>query len=294
MRVLVLGANGMLGHKLLQCLATRHEVIGTLRRDARPFQGHPVLGKLPLLSGVHTDDFDTISRAVSHSRPDAIINAIGLIKQLPGAKDPIPSISINSLLPHRLAQLARNEGARFFHISTDCVFSGRRGNYTESDETDALDLYGRSKLLGEVDAPGSVTLRTSIVGRELESTSGLFEWFISQRGKSAKGFTRAIYTGLTTDALADVIAMILERYPDLHGLWQVSSEPINKFDLLTMLNRALRLQVDLQPETQFHCDRSLRSDRFRQTTGWQPPSWSSMIDRLAADPTPYDSIRRKA
>ena len=293
MRVLVLGASGMLGHKLMQVLSARFEMIGTVRRSAASFTGDPVLGGAKLIDDVQAEDDDSIVRAMAEARPNVVINAIGLIKQLPEAKDPIPSITINSLFPHRVAQHCRTAGARLFHVSTDCVFSGRKGSYTEQDEPDPLDLYGRSKLLGEVNGPGAVTLRTSIVGRELETTSGLIEWLISQRGQAIKGFNRAIYTGLTTPALARLMGELIEHHPDLHGLWQVSAEPISKYNLLQMVNDAMGLGITIHPDEQFVCDRSLNSERFRKATNSPLPSWEDMVDELAADSTPYDLIRRR-
>ena len=292
MTVLVLGASGMLGHKLMQVLSARFEMIGTVRRGAASFTGHPVLGGVKLIGDVQAEDDDSIVRAMAEARPNVVINAIGLIKQLPEAKDPIPSITINSLFPHRVAQHCRAAGARLLHVSTDCVFSGRKGSYTEQDEPDPLDLYGRSKLLGEVNGPGAITLRTSIVGRELETTSGLIEWLISQRGQAIKGFNRAIYTGLTTLALARLMGELIEHHPDLHGLWQVSAEPISKYNLLQMVNDAMGLGITIHPDERFVCDRSLNSERFRKATNLCPPSWEDMVDELAADSTPYDLIRR--
>ncbi len=292
-RVLVLGASGMLGHKLMQVLSARFKMIGTVRRSAASFTGHAMLGRVQLIGGVHAEDDDSIIRALAEARPDVVINAIGLIKQLLAAADPIPSIMINSLFPHRLAQRCRAAGARLFHFSTDCVFSGRKGSYSEQDEPDPLDLYGRSKLLGEVKGAGVVTLRTSIIGRELETASGLLEWLISQRGQAINGFTRAIYTGLTTPVLARLMGELIEHHPDLHGLWQVSAEPISKYNLLQMVNDAMGLGITIHPDEGFVCDRSLNGDRFRKATNFLPPSWEDLVDELAADSTPYDLIRRR-
>lgn len=289
-RVLILGVTGMLGHKLVQVLGSRFETVGTVRGSAAAYQTHPVLGGANLLGGVQAEDLDSVIRALAVSRPQAVVNCIGLIKQLPGAKDPIPSLMLNALFPHRLAQLCRAAGARLVHISTDCVFSGRKGSYTEADVSDAEDLYGRTKFLGEISGPGCLTLRTSIVGRELGTRSGLFEWFIGQRGRSVNGYAHAIYSGFTTQTLADLIADLLERRPDLEGLWHVSSEPISKYDLLQLLNRALQLEVRVNRDEAFFCDRSLDSARFRQATGFTPPSWDDMIARLADDPTPYAQL----
>ena len=292
MKVLVLGASGMLGHKLLQNLPSRFEVTGTLRGDPREYAGHPVLGSARLIGDVQSHDFDSVTRALAIARPDVVVNAIGLIKQLPGAKDPLPSLTINSLFPHRLAQLTQAAGARLVHISTDCVFSGNKGHYTEDDPTDADDLYGRSKLLGEVSGPGCITLRTSIIGRELKTTSGLVEWFISQRGKTVNGFAGAIYTGFTTIALVELIALLIAKHPEISGVWQASSEPISKYDLLVKIDAALDLGITVRREENFRCDRSLCSERLRKALNYTPPTWDEMIDGLARDRTPYDSIRK--
>lgn len=292
MRVLILGASGMLGHKLCQRYRDRFEVWATVRGSAAALGRFGLFDLSRLVSGVDATDFQSIVRAVATVRPDAVINCIGIIKQLPTAKLPIPSIAINSLFPHQLAQLCQAAGARLVHISTDCVFSGRKGGYTEDDPSDAEDLYGRSKFLGEVNEAPGITLRTSIIGRELQSRSGLIEWLISQRGGEAAGYARAIYTGFTTLALAEIIATVLEKHQDLNGLWQVSSDPINKHDLLVLANRALGLEVTLSKDETFVCDRSLDSTRFRKATGIRLPSWPEMIAQLAADPTPYDQFKR--
>ena len=206
-----------------------------------------------------------------------MLNCIGIIKQSKAASDPLPSIAINSLLPHQLAQMAAARGARLIHFSTDCVFSGRRGNYVEDDEPDPVDLYGRSKLLGEVTAPNGLTLRTSIVGRELREHLGLIDWFLSQRGGRINGYARALYSGLTTLAAADLVAWLIRAHPALQGLWQVSGEPISKFDLLQIVKRVYGLDIEIAPDRHFVCDRRLDSTRFRKHTGWRPPSWDHMI-----------------
>jgi dTDP-4-dehydrorhamnose reductase len=190
-----------------------------------------------------------------------------------------------------LANMCQAVKARMIHISTDCVFAGTSGMYLESDVSDAIDLYGRTKYLGEVNYPPALTIRTSIIGRELQTTSGLIEWFLSNRDSTVKGFQKAIYTGFTTIALADVIANIIDNHPELAGLYQVSSEPINKHDLLTLIKEKFGLSCVIEPETETCIDRSLDSSRFRQFTGFVPPSWDSMINQMAEDPTPYDNWR---
>lgn len=286
-RVLILGATGMLGHKLVQGLRTEFEVAGTVRAadDAATFR--PLFGSAPLYADVRADEFSTIERAVDLWRADVVVNCIGLVKQKEAARDPVASIEINSLLPHRLARLAAARGARLIHFSTDCVFSGTRGNYGESDIPDPTDLYGRSKLLGEVDAPGALTLRTSMVGRELRGHVGLVDWFLAQRGSRIRGFARAIYTGLTTLALTELVGRIIASHQDLCGVWQVSSEPISKFALLHLIDKCYGLNVAIERDETFVCDRSLDSSRFRARTGWSPLSWPKMIEDMHAEEALY-------
>jgi dTDP-4-dehydrorhamnose reductase len=294
-RVLVLGGSGMLGHKLAQTLAPRFETWATVRSESASPAVVEVFDASHTATGVDVDRPDTLTAAVKQVRPDVVINAIGIVKQLRTAKAAIPTIRINALLPHELAELCATEGARFIQISTDCVFSGSRGVYSETDAPDPPDLYGRSKLLGEVvDAPNALTIRTSIVGRELSGTVGLFEWFLSQGSGPLRGFSRAIFSGLTTQALAGLIADLIADQPDLTGLWHVSAAPIDKCTLLSRLRDALGLEVEIVPDESLVIDRSLDSSRFRAETGWVPPTWETMLMDLAEDPTPYDRLRELA
>jgi dTDP-4-dehydrorhamnose reductase len=289
MRVLILGGGGMLGHKLVQRFGPEFDTWTTLRGSASAVECYGFFDSGRMLSGVDVMDFDTVAAAVRRVRPEAIVNCVGVIKQRPGAKDPVLSLTINSLLPHRLQRLAVAEGARLIHISTDCVFDGRKGMYTEDDPSDATDLYGRTKSLGETCGPGALTLRTSIVGRELLSSSGLVEWFLSRRGGRVEGYTRAIYSGFTTDVMARLLRSVLLEHRGLEGTLQVSSEPINKYDLLRLLDKAYRTGTDIVPSEEVRIDRSLDSSRFRAMTGFVPPTWTDMIDGMAADSTPYDA-----
>lgn len=294
MRVLILGTTGMLGHKLWQLYRDNFDTWAVARASYGEVASYGLFDPERWLGGVEISDFDAIVRSVASVKPDAIVNCIGIIKQLPTAKDPIVSLSVNSLLPHRLANLCQVAGARLVHISTDCVFSGRRGMYSEADVSDAEDLYGRTKFLGEVSAQNCVTLRTSIIGRELKTTSGLVEWFLSNRGGTVRGYTGAIYTGFTTSALAHIIADVLEHHPDLSGLYQVSSEPINKYDLLCLMRDEFDLQIKVEPDAQVQIDRSLDSTRFRVSTGFTPPSWEEMVQEMASDSASYDSWRNRS
>lgn len=291
MRVLILGGSGMLGHKLAQIFGTRFNTYVTARGPGAAYNRFGIFDAVRIIGEVHAEDPASVERAVASVKPDVIINCIGIVKQDAAGKDPITSITINSLFPHRLAKLSQESNARLIHVSTDCVFSGRAGNYAETDVPDSDDLYGRSKLLGEVEGAGCLTIRTSMIGRELTGSHGLLEWFLSQRGGRVRGFKRAIFSGFTTQALAEVIGTIVADHPELNGIYHVSAEPISKFDLLTLVQQTYELAIDIEPDNDFACDRSLDSSRFRQSTGIQMPAWPEMIKNLHADPTPYEEIR---
>jgi dTDP-4-dehydrorhamnose reductase len=279
----------MLGHRLWLELRARMETVIAIRR---PFADYASLGMFDerrTVARVDASSDDDLDRAFAAARPDVVVNAVGVVKQRREADHAATTIAVNSLLPHRLADRCIATGARLVHISTDCVFSGTRGSYSEADAPDARDLYGRSKLLGEVDRPGCLTLRTSMVGREIRSAHGLIEWLLSHRSEVVPGFTRARFSGLTTIELARVIATLVESHGDLAGLWHVAGEPIAKYDLLSMVNDQFRLGTTLEPDDSFVCDRTLDASRFMNATGYRPPTWADMVAELAADPTPYDA-----
>lgn len=279
-QVLVLGATGMLGNAVLRLFAQSpgFEVLGSARSThALRFLPPDLSGSV--ICGVDVENIDSLTGLFAKARPNVVINCIGLVKQLAEADDPLAAIPINALLPHRLARLCEVAGARLVHMSTDCVFSGAKGLYTEADTSDAKDLYGRSKYLGEVDYPHAITLRTSIIGHELSGAHSLVGWFLAQQA-GVKGFTRAIFSGLPTVELARVIRDHVIPHPELHGLYHVSAEPINKFDLLTLVAQAYGKSIPITPDDQFAIDRSLDSSRFRQVTGYQPPQWPELVSRM--------------
>jgi dTDP-4-dehydrorhamnose reductase len=294
MKIIILGGDGMLGHKMFQVVSKRFdEVFCTLHGNI----DDAVHRKISLFQkGKVIENFDAmkihqVGNILSDLRPDYIINCIGIIKQRSEAKDAILSITINSLLPYNLAKVCETWGGRLIHFSTDCVFSGKKGAYLEEDISDAEDLYGRTKFLGEVAAENSLVLRTSIIGRELRHFQSLLEWFLSQNHLKVYGFKRAWYSGVTTNYLAELVADIMVNFPQLTGLFQVASQTISKFDLLCLLRRAYNLDIEIQPEENFSCDRSMKGDKFLQATGIQCPSWPELVARLANDPTPYEHWR---
>jgi dTDP-4-dehydrorhamnose reductase len=283
MRVLIMGCGGMLGHKLLGVLAERFETWGTVRAVSGALQRAPGFRPDRVIAGVNADAFDSIVRTFAQVRPDVVVNCIGIIKQRPEAKDPVHSLRTNALFPHQLHQLCLAAGSRLIHISTDCVFSGRKGRYLETDDPDATDLYGRSKLLGEVTEGGGLTLRTSIIGRELSSANGLLEWFLSNRGRTVRGFARAVFSGLPTVVLAELIGDIVEHHAALSGLYHVGADPIDKYELLRLFDRAFETGIEIQRDDSVAVDRSLDSSRFRQQTGFVPKDWPALVARMAED-----------
>jgi dTDP-4-dehydrorhamnose reductase len=284
--VLVLGGTGMLGHVVVDHLGSAGFQVHASVRD------RSLATRLESVTQIHDFDAtrDSIAELIDAVRPTTVVNCIGLVKQLEAASKPLPTISLNALFPHETAAACETIGARLVHISTDCVFSGSLPigkRYSEADTPDARDLYGLTKYLGEVHAPGSVTLRTSIIGWELDRASGLLEWFAAQDGGRVDGFTHAIFSGLTTRALACVISWLINEHPQLSGLYHVSSEPITKYKLLLALRDALALDVEIVPAEEPTVNRALNSERLHNLTGLVVPSWEKMLgeyERNRKDP----------
>jgi dTDP-4-dehydrorhamnose reductase len=247
-------------------------------------QGH-------VIDKVDAMDYSRLHQSIDAERPHYIINCIGMIKQREASKAAIPSITLNSLLPHKLAEWAGEWGGRVIHFSTDCVFSGRDGGYSEASPSDAEDLYGKSKYLGEVAMGNALTLRTSIIGRELANFRSLLEWFLAQEGKSVRGFKRVIYSGVTTNYMADLVCRIVSEHPTLSGLYQVTSPAISKYDLLCMIRDAFQLDIEIVPDENEVSDRSMVGDAFLRATGYRSPDWPGLVAQLVNDPTPYEKWR---
>lgn len=290
MRILVLGGEGMLGHKMFQALAARFPgtkctVLGSLRDPF--YRSIPLFTEDKAIELVNVMNLDSLRRTVAEAAPQFIVNCVGIVKQRDEAKMAVPSITVNSLLPHLLADWGREWGGRLIHFSTDCVFSGRKGGYAEDDPTDAEDLYGLTKYLGEEAGDQALTLRTSIIGRELMNFRSLLEWFLAQKGKTVKGYRRVIYSGVTTNYLAEQVVQIVTRCPGLSGLYHLTAPAISKYDLLCRLRQAYRLDVEIVPDDGEASDRSLRGERFRAATGFPEPQWDALIAQLAGDETPY-------
>jgi dTDP-4-dehydrorhamnose reductase len=277
-KVLVLGASGMLGNTVLRFFTQKdiYETAGSVRSERVPSL---LPANLHIITNIDVEDVDGLNRLFARAKPDVVINCVGVVKQLAEADDPLTAIPINSILPHRLARLSEVAGARFIHLSTDCVFSGTKGMYREDDFADCNDLYGRSKYLGEVDYPNSITLRTSIIGHELDGSQGLLNWFLAQDGQ-VNGFRRAIFSGLPTVEIARVIHDIIIPDPELSGVYHLSSEPIAKFDLLNLIADVYRKTIEIRPDDNVVIDRSLDSSRFRKITGYTPAAWPELVKAM--------------
>ncbi len=280
MKVLVFGASGMLGNAVTRLLSAdpQLEVWGTVRSaKMRNYFDSAIAQRL--ISDVNVENFDGLTSLYAQVRPDVVINCIGLVKQLTAANDPLQALPINAMLPHRLARLCEISKARLIHISTDCVFNGQKGNYRETDPCDALDLYGRSKALGEVFDSHAITLRTSIIGHELASAHGLVGWFLTQKG-IVKGYKRAIFSGLPTVELATVIRDRILGHPELSGLYHVAAAPIAKFDVLTKVANVYGKSICIEPDDKVVVDNSLNADFFAEVTGYVAPPWEELVRRM--------------
>jgi dTDP-4-dehydrorhamnose reductase len=295
-RILVLGGAGMLGHKMYQTLAREFADVWCTVRARR---GEPQWPAIPLLEGDHVLDgvdalrLDDLEEMLRRLRPEVVVNCIGAIKQRAEAREAVPTITLNALLPHRVAAAARAWGGRVIHFSTDCVFLGNKGHYTEADSADAVDLYGQTKHLGELTDAHTLTLRTSFIGRELRHHASLLEWLLAQDHGRVRGYRRVWWSGVTSNHLAEIVADLIARHSRLNGLYHVSSSRISKYDLLVRLRDGLRLDIDIEPDDAVESDRSLDGSRFAAATGYQCPPWETLIAQLAGDPTPYDAWTEK-
>lgn len=281
MKILILGVTGMLGSAVFKMLLQDESltVYGTLR-SVSGADHFPVKCHAQLLMNVDVLDNDSLIAVMVKVKPDVVINCVGLIKQFSDANDPLLALPLNAMLPHRLAKLCSLINARLVHISTDCVFSGRKGMYTEKDISDAEDLYGKSKYIGELhDSPHAVTLRTSIIGHELNSNTSLLDWFLAQTGQ-VNGYKKAIFSGLPSVELARVIRDFVIPNVNLHGLYHVAVEPIDKYSLLNVIADVYGKKIDIEADEKVRIDRSLDSTKFREATGYIPPSWSQLIENM--------------
>ena len=276
---------------LVRELSDIHNVVGTVREAGG--NNIPLLHFLDrdqIRFAISAENDSQIAELLTTEKPDVVLNCIGVVKQLQESKDPKSSEGANSKLPHLLSEICQKIGARLIHFSTDCVFSGRTGNYKETEIPDPIDVYGRTKFLGELSNDRDLTLRTSFVGRELVHFSNLFEWARRQQNKEISGFRQAIYSGLTTKSLARIVRSLISDHLSLTGLFHIASKPISKYDLLCILNSKLKLNLSITPDDAFISDRSLDGTRFLLTTGIEIPSWDQMLDEFVSDEMTYKQL----
>jgi dTDP-4-dehydrorhamnose reductase len=291
-RIAILGATGMLGHKIWQELPARFpDTYAVVRRNHDALRRFGLFEGSRVIDGIDAADFGALSGVLDRLKPAIILNCVGVTKRREPPGDPAPSIALNALLPHRLADWGKRHNARVISFSTDCVFAGKTGGYTEESPTDAEDLYGRTKALGEICTPDALTLRSSFIGRELEHGTELLEWLISQKNRRVHGFRRALYSGISTPRLAQLVGDIIEKFPSLSGLYQIAGPVITKYDLLCIASEAFGLGATVAPDDTNAIDRTLNGAKFSGATGFVAPDWRVMLAELARDPTPYESWR---
>lgn len=284
----------MLGHKLCQVLSSNFIVTGTVRHsflESNNLKTYRIYEKTDIKFGIDAGNITSVENVIDETKPDVVINCIGIVKNIPEEKNLKLNIIVNALFPHQLYDICQNKDIRLIHISTDCVFSGEKGNYTERDLADAVDVYGKTKFLGEL--PNAMTIRTSLIGRELFERAGLIEWFISNNGNKVKGFTNAIFSGFTTLEFAQIIFDIITKYPNLKGIYHISAEPINKYNLLLLIRDKLNLNIDIERSDVPFCNRSLDSTAYRKITNFLPLYWENMIDQFVNDSKQYDDLYEK-
>lgn len=282
MKLLVFGANGMLGHIIWEEANVQGlDVFGTMRHIPKAHEN--LFENDRILLGVEAEREETVLRTLERIHPDVVVNCIGIVKQSPTINDPIRSIKVNSLFPHVLARHCADVGSHLIHVSTDCVFSGSKGYYMESDQPDPADFYGLSKLMGEPNEKNVLVLRTSMFGPELGTSYGLLEWFIAQKGKTVPGFVNSVFSGFYTRSLARLVLQIAVHYPSISGVRHLSAEAINKYELLRRIRDTCHLPIEIVADASVRLNRSLDSTQIRGECGLEFPSWDKMIDELKMD-----------
>ena len=292
MRVVVLGGTGLIGNRLVRQLSDASDVFASTRtsKDQIPFLDQ-ILSKEQWIFDFDATSEEKLRIVLSDLRPNVVVNCLGVTKHQITSTDFEKAIILNSILPHRLSDLASEYNFKLIHLSTDCVFSGNSGNYVESSIPDPTDFYGRSKVLGELNNSRDLTIRTSFVGNEIKSFTNFFEWIQRNKNRDVIGYSNAIYSGVTTEVLSEVIQKLIFNFSALTGLWHFSSEPISKYKLIRDLNDVLNLGIKLSLDRDFVCDRSLNSSALFKMTGIEAPSWAKMLERYVDDHDWYESIR---
>ena len=282
MRILILGASGLIGHKLLQKLSIDFDVYATLHRSKENYGLMPLFSGQNIIDEVDVSDFENVSAILHYVNPNVILNCIGITPRKDEINNLYKVIKINSLFPHQLANWAKVNNKRVIHFSTDCVFNGSTGNYTENSLTTAEDVYGRTKALGEINYSHTLTIRSSFIGQELFGKTELLDWFLNQEGKRINGFTNTLYSGVSTNFMTHIVKTIILNAPKLSGLYQLAPEkPISKYELLCIAKRAFEVNIEIIPENKQVHTPTLNGSKLKDKIKIKVPSWKEMMNDLA-------------
>ena len=279
-RILILGSTGLLGSTILKYFSehTKLKCFGIVRKNSDK-KKLEFIKKIKLFK-VDYENKNHVSKVFAKVKPHLIINCIGVVKQIVKDNKISEIIKVNSYLPHHLSELAnKHKKVRFIHFSTDCVFSGLEGNYKENDFTDANDIYGKSKILGELSISNFLTLRTSIIGHELKTNYSLLDWFLAQK-TVVKGYKNAVFSGLTALEISKVLNKYVIPNKNLRGVYHLSGKSINKYDLLEIIKRVYKKDIKIMIDKKTKINRSLNSNLFQKVTGYKPKDWTKLIEEM--------------
>ena len=285
MKILILGGNGMIGHKMYQTISKIHkDTWVTLRKSLTSYSYSEIYNPEKVIDNIDLINFQTISNQLNKINPDIVVNACGITIRRGIETLKSNSIILNSALPHFLNEWVTSNNKRLIHFSTDCVFTGAKGDYIDNDNKDAYDLYGSTKSMGEViDSKFAITLRGSMIGSELENKTELFEWFLKQKSKTIKGFNKVIYSGITTTKMAEIVLKLIDQFPNLSGVYNISSKPISKFELLKLWNNLFDINANIEIDNSYTSNKNLISDNFYRTISMEQPDWVELSSQLNID-----------
>ena len=285
MKILILGGNGMIGHKMYQTISKIHkDTWVTLRKSLTSYSYSEIYNPEKVIDNIDLINFQTISNQLNKINPDIVVNACGITIRRGIETLKSNSIILNSALPHFLNEWVTSNNKRLIHFSTDCVFTGAKGDYIDNDNKDAYDLYGSTKSMGEViDSKYAITLRGSMIGSELENKTELFEWFLKQKNKKIKGFNKVIYSGITTTKMAEIVLKLIDQFPNLSGVYNISSKPISKFELLKLWNNLFDINANIEIDNSYTSNKNLISDNFYRTISMEQPDWVELSSQLNID-----------
>lgn len=289
MRIAVLGAGGMLGHKVYEVLRAEYpDTFAVFRKCPAHYSRLPLFDHQHMRGAFDARQFSKFDGYLRSLQPDLVINCIGLTTRKLGEQRESDILVVNSVLPHKLKEWCEANGASLIHFSTDCVFSGKSGPYSQSDLRDAKDLYGQSKALGEVEGVKCLTIRSSIIGLEIEGKTELLEWFLSQKGREVRGFSRVMYSGVTTLTMAQTVLKLLQANTPLSGIQQLASQPISKFDLLSLANEIFGNRCSIRSVETPESNKVLIPSDYFNKNDVHTPSWRQQLQAVADEVVKYE------